>query len=250
MHLRITLEQRIFLRSLCWQASWNFGRMQNMGLAYAIYPLLQQRYDRQRQQLCKALSAYLGFFNTNPVMAAAVLGILVHLEKRGEGQHGMLIARNLNSLYGAVGDAFFWNGLKPAMALLAVIIYFAGGGFWAPLLLLAGYNAVHLGIRYTIYTLGVHHGLEVINTIHYWRLPKVKLVMSYGIVIMMAAIIPLMFSTLQPVPGCPISFFLLLIGGIYLCSHLLARGIALPKLFYGSSLFVASVIIGYRYWFF
>ena len=179
--MKLQLEQRIFLRSLCWQTSWNFARMQCLGLAYAIYPLLEKLYGKNSEQLARRIRRYLVCFNTNPYLAAAILGFLVHMESQGEemGDQGLALSDSLAGLYGAVGDAFFWNGLKPMVCSVAVMIFFLKPGIWALVFLLCAYNIVHLWIRYTVYLHGLHRGIGVIETINSWHLPLVRNVMEF-----------------------------------------------------------------------
>ncbi|MBN2808057.1 MAG: PTS system mannose/fructose/sorbose family transporter subunit IID [Deltaproteobacteria bacterium] len=179
--MKLRLEQRIFLRSLCWQTSWNFARMQCLGLAYAIYPLLEKLYGKNSEHLARRTRRYMVCFNTNPYMAAAILGFMVHMERQGEemGDQGLALSGSLSGLYGAVGDAFFWNGLKPMVSALAVMLFFWQPGFWAPLFLLCAYNIVHLGMRYTIYLHGLHRGIGVIETINSWHLPGFRNAMEF-----------------------------------------------------------------------
>jgi len=176
MHMRMKLEQRIFLRSLLWQGSWNFARFQSLGLAYAIYPLLERLYGSDREKLSGRLRRYLGCFNTNPYLAAAILGFLVHMESRGEemGDHGLVLSGNLAGLYGAVGDSFFWSGLKPMVSALAAMVFFWRPGLVAPLLMLVVYNLVQLGLRYKIYLVGLKRGLGVVEMIDGWQLDRIK----------------------------------------------------------------------------
>ncbi|MCD6429922.1 MAG: PTS mannose/fructose/sorbose transporter family subunit IID [Deltaproteobacteria bacterium] len=179
MHLR--LEQRIFLRSLYWQTSWNFARMQCLGLAYAIYPLLEKLYGKNSEHLAQRTRRYLVCFNTNPYLAAAILGFLVHMESQGEemGDQGLALSGSLAGLYGALGDAFFWNGLKPMVSALAVMIFFWRPSLWALVFLLCAYNLVHFGVRYTVYLHGLHRGIGVIETINSWNLPLLRNVMEF-----------------------------------------------------------------------
>ena len=174
--MKLRLEQRIFLRSLCWQTSWNFARMQCLGLAYAIYPLLEKLYGKNSEHLARRTRRYLVCFNTNPYMAAAILGFMVHMERQGEemGDQGLALSGSLGGLYGAVGDAFFWNGLKPMVSSLAVMIFFWKPSLWALVFLICGYNVVHLGMRYTVYLHGLHRGIGVIETVNSWHLPAVR----------------------------------------------------------------------------
>ena len=77
---------RVFLRSLFLQASWNPQGMQNLGLAYALYPALEQLYPdpEARRRRC---SRHLVFFNTHPYVAAAIVGgVLYHEERIARGE--------------------------------------------------------------------------------------------------------------------------------------------------------------------
>ena len=155
--------------------------MQCMGLAYAIYPLLEKLYGKNSEHLARRTRRYLVCFNTNPYLAAAILGFLVHMEKQGEemGDQGLALSGSLAGLYGAVGDAFFWNGLKPMVSALAVMIFFWRPGLWALVFLICVYNLVHLGVRYTVYLHGLHRGIGMIETINSWRLPLVRNAMEF-----------------------------------------------------------------------
>ena len=155
--------------------------MQCLGLAYAIYPLLEKLYGKNSERLARRVRRYLVCFNTNPYLAAAILGFLVHMESQGEemGDQGLALSGSLAGLYGAVGDAFFWNGLKPMVCAVAVMIFFLKPGIWALIFLFSGYNVVHLGMRYTVYLHGLHRGIGVIETINSWRLPLVRNIMEF-----------------------------------------------------------------------
>src|SRR4051812_10060235 len=77
---------RVFFRSLFLQASWNPQGMQNLGLAYAVYPALQALYPDAEQQ-AGAVRRHLLFFNTHPYVAAAILGgVLYHEERIAKGE--------------------------------------------------------------------------------------------------------------------------------------------------------------------
>ena len=155
--------------------------MQCLGLAYAIYPLLEKLYAKNPEYLAQRTRRYMVCFNTNPYFAAAILGFLVHMESQGEemGDQGLALKGSLAGLYGAVGDAFFWNGLKPMVSALAVMIFFLNPNLWALVFLFITYNFVHLGVRYTVYLHGLHRGIGVIETINSWRLPLVRNIMEF-----------------------------------------------------------------------
>ena len=164
----------------------------------------------------------------------------------GQGEYGLLLAKNLNSLYGAIGDAFFWNGIKPAMASLAVLIYYLGGGFWAPVALLLGYNIFRLGIRYLIYIQGVRHGLEVVNTIHHWQLPKTKMIVNYLTTGLLAICVPFLIISLFPTVAGSVwlkPFSLLAAGIIAFFAWQIKRGISVFRVLQYASLIVLAIMM-------
>ncbi len=155
--------------------------MQCLGLAYAIAPLLEKLYGEDPEKLTRRTRQYLGCFNTNPYLAAAILGFLVHMESQSAemGDQGLNLSSSLAGLYGAVGDNFFWNGLKPMTSALAVMIFFWHPGLAAVFFLLLFYNLVHFGVRYMVYFCALHRGIGVLEKVDSWRLPLLRNIMGY-----------------------------------------------------------------------
>lgn len=165
---------RVFFRSLFLQASWNPQGMQNLGLAYALYPALRKLYpDKEAQDA--AVRRHLAFFNTHPYVAAAIVGgILFHEEKVARGEEPPeRVAAFKQALMGplaAVGDGFFWLSLKPAAgAVGAALVPFIG--LWAPLVFFVLYNVVHLSLRLRLYWVGLTRGDRLVEEIGRARLP-------------------------------------------------------------------------------
>jgi PTS system mannose-specific IID component len=151
--------RRVWRRQFLIQGCWNYEGMQNVGFAYAILPALREIYSGRPEEALKAVKRHLEFFNTHPVMSAAILGAGLRLEERaasGEADPrgiGAFKVGLMGSL-GAIGDAFFWGALRPmasvAGAILALIHPLVG---IAALLLL--YNGTHLAIRFRGFTAGM-----------------------------------------------------------------------------------------------
>src|ERR1700737_1838806 len=65
------------------QISWNYERMQALGFAYAMEPVLRKLFPN-REDYTKALQRHLVFFNTNPVIGAPlILGSAIAMEEGG-----------------------------------------------------------------------------------------------------------------------------------------------------------------------
>ncbi|RYZ37380.1 MAG: PTS mannose transporter subunit IIA, partial [Myxococcaceae bacterium] len=122
---------RVFLRSLFLQASWNPKGMQNLGLAYAVYPALERLYPPGPLREA-AVRRHLVFFNTHPYVAAAIVGGVVNHEQkiaRGEETPDRVVGFKaaLMGPLAALGDGFFWLSLKPAVGgLCAAMVPFLG----------------------------------------------------------------------------------------------------------------------------
>ncbi|HLM43465.1 MAG TPA: PTS system mannose/fructose/sorbose family transporter subunit IID [Myxococcaceae bacterium] len=165
---------RVFLRSLFLQASWNPQGMQNLGLAYALYPALERLYP-ERQALEAAVRRHLVFFNTHPYVAAAIVGgVLYHEQRiaRGEEPPDRVVAFKaaLMGPLAALGDGFFWLSLKPATgAVCAALVPVLAA--WAAVLFLFLYNLVHLTLRARLYLLGLSLGDRLVEAVARANLP-------------------------------------------------------------------------------
>ncbi len=165
---------RVFWRCLFLQAAWNPRGMQNLGFAYAIDPALRELYPEPAARQA-ALVRHLGFFNSHPYMAAAIVGGAIHHEERvARGEEGaeqpLVYKATLQGPLAAVGDGFFWTALRPLFGAGAALGALAFG--WPALLAAALlYNAVHLWLRYRLLRDGYLHGDEVVLDIRSLCLP-------------------------------------------------------------------------------
>ncbi|HZA49125.1 MAG TPA: PTS system mannose/fructose/sorbose family transporter subunit IID [Myxococcaceae bacterium] len=165
---------RVFLRSFFLQAAWNPQGMQNLGLAYALYPALKKLYPDPAKQL-EAVKRHMVFFNTHPYVAAAILGgVLFHEERLSRGKEPpdrvLAFKQALMGPLAAVGDGFFWLSLKPAVgALSAALVPFIG--LWAPVVFVVAYNLVHLTLRARLYWVGLSRGDRLVEEVARSNLP-------------------------------------------------------------------------------
>ena len=171
---RLTLIKSFF-RLFLLQASWNFERMQNVGVLFVVEPVLRVLYrEKDLQQACQR---HLSYFNTHPYMAAPVLGATVALEQmRANGQEGTFSVDDFKRMsmapYAAIGDAFFWGGVRPLAACLA--IFFASKeSLWAPFVFLLLFNLPHLWTRLFGFIRGYQRGVSIVELIQRYRLPDV-----------------------------------------------------------------------------
>ena len=170
---RLTLF-RVFWRCLFLQAAWNRRGMQNLGFAYAIDPALRRLYADPGKR-SEALRRHLATFNCHPYMAAAIVGGAIHHEERvaaGDEPSGAPLAYKqvLQGPLAAVGDGFFWAGLRPFFGALAAVGTLLLG--WPALVAsLLAYNLLHFWLRWSLFTAGYRTGDAVVVRLAALSLP-------------------------------------------------------------------------------
>ncbi|MBE0500359.1 MAG: PTS system mannose/fructose/sorbose family transporter subunit IID [Desulfuromonadales bacterium] len=186
---RLTLIKSFF-RLFLLQASWNFERMQNVGVLFVVEPVLRVLYrEKDLQQACQR---HLSYFNTHPYMASPVLGATVALEQmRANGQEGTFSVDDFKRIsmapYAAIGDAFFWGGVRPLAACLA--IFFASReSLWAPFVFLLLFNLPHLWTRLFGFIHGYQRGVSIVELIQRYRLPDVAIRLKEAMVVLLGGL--------------------------------------------------------------
>lgn len=187
---------KVLLRSFFLQATWNYERMQNLGFCFSILPALKKIYSRE-EELKKAISRHLEFFNTHPYMASPILGAVTRMEeevakKTVSGEDVNSFKDSIMGAYGAMGDTFFWESLKPMTAVISVCLA-AFDITLAPLVFLLMYNIPHLKTRIFGFYTGYREGLnifEIIKAFNYTSLSqKLKIIISCCSGLLLAIII-------------------------------------------------------------
>jgi len=180
---------KVFFRSFLLQASWNFERMQNLGALFVLAPALRRLYDRET--LPAAFRRHLAYFNTHPYMACPVLGASLALEdKAARGESGSLGVEEFKGMimapYAAMGDAFFWGGMRPLAA--GVGLFFAAkGSLWAPLVFLLFFNLPHLWLRGVGLFRGFRLGVRVVDIIQRHRIPDLAVRCKEATIVLLGA---------------------------------------------------------------
>jgi len=193
---------RLFWRSFCLQAVWNFERMQNLGFLYILAPVLNRLYPEKEKRI-QSYKRHLEFFNTHPYFANALVGIVARLEeemaKGGEVKPEQIttVKMSMGGAFGGIGDSLFWGAWRPFTALVAcviVIIYLRKweGAWLAPLFFLSLYNFLHFHTRIK----GVMEGYErktkmvrLLKKMHYSRTIRTSHLIGLGLVLLTVIII-------------------------------------------------------------
>ncbi len=172
-------ELRIAARLLLLQARWDPARMQAMGLAFALEPWLALCWAQEPEALRAARLRHLEFFNTHPIAAWLLVGIICRHEAAAAAAQGAereaVIAKirglktGMGSSLAGLYDSFFWGGLRPASALAGLLA--AQTVYWAraphPLaaaatVALIVYNGPALAARWFGLTRGFREGEKAV----------------------------------------------------------------------------------------
>lgn len=158
----------MFWRSNLFQGSWNFERMQALGWAFTFLPVLKRLYPENNEARRKAIKSHLEFFNTQPFVAAPILGIAASLEEqRANGadiEDGAVQSVKIGMMgpLAGVGDPIFWGTARPIFAALGASLALSGS-ILGPLVFLIGFNAVRLIVRYYGLILGYRQGTDLVG---------------------------------------------------------------------------------------
>ena len=232
--------KKIFLRSLLVQGSWNFWRMQNLGFAFAMMPMLQERGSRIEPR--EFLTRQLQRFNTHAVLAAPVMGSVARLEEEGMPDEASHLKETLMAPYAALGDSLFGNSLRPLSAAGSLVFAFLGT-LLAPVIYLALYSPLHLWIRLRGFTTGYSRGKEGVDFIRAMNVPLLASRIRWGVAILLGVVACLVAGESVRVFG---QAFPLLDRGVSLavilgCCWAVRKGIPVTAILYGLSGILVAV---------
>ena len=141
-----------FLRWFIGGASvFTHGRMQTLGLVYAMEPIIRDLYEGEEDITARLLS-YRTLFNTEPQIGAAVIGMAAALEEdraNGSGMSDEMMRTVRTGLMGSLaglGDAMLVSAVIPL--LLCTVLGFGAAG---ALLYIAVYGIIGAYLQYRLF---------------------------------------------------------------------------------------------------
>ena len=153
---------RALLRLFSVQGSWNYERMQGIGMGYAAEPLLADLRLADPARYPEAVVRSAEFFNANPYLAGLALGAAARAEYEAvPGEQVVRLRTALAGPLGALGDGLFWAGVLPATAGAALAAAALGAGWWAVLGFLVVFNALRVITTSWALTTGMNSGMRV-----------------------------------------------------------------------------------------
>jgi mannose/fructose/N-acetylgalactosamine-specific phosphotransferase system component IID len=166
----------MFFRSFFFQSMWSFQRMQNVGWLFSLWPVFR-RLHKDPAERAQAAQAHAGYFNTHPYTADIILGVVAGMEERraadGASRHEEILGakRVMSGPLSALGETIFWAILRPLLLVVAVVagLFSARRGWWlTPLLYLAVFNVLHVGVKAVGLREGYRRGLDVAAFLVQW----------------------------------------------------------------------------------
>ncbi len=138
-----------WLRTLLFQASWNYDRMVGVGMAHASEPLLRDLPGgREGARYREAMHRATQFFNTHPYMGGMAVGAVARAEHQGlPGDQVRRLRHALIGPLGSVGDRLMWAGMLPAAVGVGLVVMATVSPLAGVVTFLVAYNVVHLAIR-------------------------------------------------------------------------------------------------------
>ena len=178
---KVTLTKRdilsIYNRSTFLLGSFNFERMQAMGFCVSMIPAIKRLYSKKEDQAA-ALKRHLEFFNTQPWVGSAIMGVTAAMEQeRANGAKDIDDAAingvkvGLMGPLAGVGDPIFWGTLRPVLAALGAGLALTGS-LLGPLLFFIGINLCRSLTRWYGFKYGYEKGTDIVQDMGGGRLQK------------------------------------------------------------------------------
>lgn len=219
---------QVWLRLLLLQGSWNFERLQGGGWFYALIPVLRLLYGEK--ELKRIAPEHVGYFNTHPYLAPAVVGASIRMElDRAAGKEpavGLAEFREMVAApYAAVGDALFWGGLRPLAAGVSLLLA-AKGLVVAPIVFLLLFNALPLWFRIAGFISGYELGIRSVEFLQKRRLPDLAIRAKETAVVLLGGVAAFLVFQVFETEHKPLWLGFLAIPAVLLCGYMARRGIS------------------------
>lgn len=144
------------------QWGWNYEKMQGLGYAYSIMPVLKRLYQDDPEKMKQALKTQLGFFNTTPAMSSLIIGADAGLEEEFGMEDPEAITGLKTGLMGpfaGVGDTVFVAIYRAIVFSIAAYMAQAGQVMGLLIPLIAGAGV--LWVRYKFIRIGYSQGKRI-----------------------------------------------------------------------------------------
>jgi mannose/fructose/sorbose-specific phosphotransferase system IID component len=161
------LLKKVFKRSFTLECSFNYEKMQALGFAYSMIPVIN-KYYKTKEKKAEALKRHMALFNTTPHVSSFIMGMAASMEKQN-AEKGNVDTASINAVkvglmgpMAGVGDSFFWGTFRVIAAGVGVQLA-QQGSILAPIMFLLLFNIPHLIVRYFGTFLGFKLGAKFLE---------------------------------------------------------------------------------------
>jgi len=152
---------RMAVRSLALQASFNYERMQAGGWLFTLIPSLR-KIHKNKNDLKNSMKMHMEFINLHPFDATFLAGLVLAMERGKENISTIRAVKvALMGPLGGIGDALFWLTLLPICAGIGASLALDGSIF-GPILFLLMFNVFHFGLRFGLAHYGYNAGTSAL----------------------------------------------------------------------------------------
>ena len=192
---------RSMLRLFTVQGSWNYERMQGIGIGVAEEPLLRDlRGEGGDNGVAYRAAVARGarFFNAHPYLCGLAVGAAARAEHDGVPPKQVERLRTaLCGPLGSLGDRLVWAGWLPFTSGLALIGVALGLGFRAILGFVVGYNVGHVALRWWALRAGWTYGAQVAQALREPLLQRATALSGPAMALVVGAALPLVAQYLS-----------------------------------------------------
>jgi len=184
---------RTLLRLFTVQGSWNYERMQGVGVGVAEEPLLRElAVSRSAAAYRAAVARAAHFFNAHPYLCGMAVGAAARAEHDGTPPDQVERLRTaLCGPLGSLGDRLVWAGWLPLLSGLALAAIALGAGWAAVAAFFVVYNAGHVALRWWALRAGWTHGARVASALHHPLLQRGVAILGPAMACAVGAALPL-----------------------------------------------------------
>ncbi|WP_243621737.1 PTS system mannose/fructose/sorbose family transporter subunit IID [Candidatus Cryosericum hinesii] len=174
--------------NLTLQLSWNYERMQALGYAWSIAPILKKVYPK-KDEYFTALKRHMVFYNTNPAIGSpTIFGADCALEEKRQPEVGDSLKVSLMGPFAGIGDTVMAILMKPIFAVFAASLALQGHASGAWLMLFLGFFWFFL--TFPGFWLGYRQGLGLVRQVSSGAITRITDMASTAALFIMGGFIP------------------------------------------------------------
>lgn len=161
---------RVYWRAFFHESSFTWERMQALGIAWTLTPIIKKFYGDNPEEFKKACIRHTQFFNVTVQICNFIVGIVLALEEQNVNSDedlDTLISTAKTALMGpmsAIGDTFYWGTFKIIATSVGCAMCLEGNPLGVVAFILL-YNIPHWVLRWVLLKLGYRIGGDFVSVL-------------------------------------------------------------------------------------